>query len=203
MVDILLFHHIQGLTPGVTALADALSEDGHVLHTPDLFHEKVFERMEDGFAYMKSLDPRRVREQVDAVVEALPEHLVLAGMSWGVSHAQRLAQSRPGVRGAIFFDACFPVTGEGSFGPWPDGLPVQIHGMDQDEFFAFEGDLDAARELVATAGTDKAEVFTYSGDSHLFADNSLPSYDPAATELALDRIRTFLSRVERSSDSDG
>jgi hypothetical protein len=28
---------------------------------------------------------------------------------------------------------------------WPTGVPVQIHGMDGDPFFAEEGDLDAAR----------------------------------------------------------
>jgi len=195
VADIILFHHVQGLTPGITAFADALSQDGHVVHTPDLFSGLVFDRMEDGFAYMRSLDAGQVREHVDVVVDALPENLVFAGMSWGVSHAQRLAQTRPGARGALLFDACFPVTGEYSFGPWPDGLRAQIHGMDQDEFFALEGDLDAARELASIAGPDQVEVFTYSGDSHLFADNSLPSYDPVATEVALGRARHFLARV--------
>ena len=55
---------------------------------------------------------------------------------------------------------------------------MQIHGMDADPFFAEEGDLDAARALVAS--TDQAELFLYPGDQHLFADASLPSYDAAA-----------------------
>jgi dienelactone hydrolase len=195
VADIILFHHVQGLTPGVAAFADALAGDGHTVHTPDLFDGHVFGRMADGFAYLKSLDPNQVREQIEVVVDALPSNLVFAGMSWGVSHAQRLAQTTPGARGALFFDACFPVTGEDAFAPWPDGLSAQIHGMDQDEFFALEGDLDAARELASIAGPDQVEVFTYSGDSHLFADSSLPSYDPVATEVALSRVRSFLARV--------
>lgn len=195
MADIVLFHHILGRTPGVVAIAEELTRAGHTVHVPDLFDGETFTQLEDGFAHMQSLDPERLRAHVDATVEALPAELVYAGISWGVSHAQRLAQTRTGARGALFFEACFPVTGEWSFGQWPTGLPVQIHGMDQDEFFALEGDLDAARELVSSAGTPQAEVFTYSGDRHLFIDESLPSYDPAAARLALERARDFLTKI--------
>ncbi|BDZ48274.1 hypothetical protein GCM10025867_05150 [Frondihabitans sucicola] len=96
----------------------------------------------------------------------------------------------------MFFEACFPITGEWAFGPWPESLPVQVHGMDHDEFFALEGDLEAARELVAAAGTPLAEVFTYPGDAHLFTDSSLPSYDEGATDLAVDRVQRFLAELQ-------
>ena len=66
--------------------------------------------------------------------------------------------------------------------------------MDRDPFFAEEGgDLDAARELVATV--DEAELFIYPGDQHLFADASLPSYDAAAAALLTERVLAFLSRI--------
>ena len=195
MAEIILFHHVQGLTPGVLDLGARLAEGGHLLHTPDLFDGRIFDRLEDGFAYMQSLDPDSVTRQVDDTVGRLPDDMVYAGISWGVKHAQRLAQTRPGARAALFFEACFPLTGEWAFGPWPTGLPVQVHGMDQDEFFALEGDLDAARELVASADTPNAAVFTYPGDRHLFADSSLPSYDQHATQLAVDRVRKFLSKI--------
>jgi dienelactone hydrolase len=195
MTEIVLFHHVQGLTPGVIALGDRLAEGGYTVHTPDLFAGRIFDRLEDGFAFMQSLDPESIREQVDETVGELPDDLVYAGISWGVKHAQRLAQTRPGARGALLFEACFPVTGEWAFGPWPTGLPVQVHGMDQDEFFALEGDLDAARELVANAGTTNAAVFTYPGDRHLFTDSSLPSYDELATKLTVDRARKFLGEL--------
>jgi dienelactone hydrolase len=72
---------------------------------------------------------------------------------------------------------------------------VQIHGMDADPFFALEGDLDAARELVASIGPELGELFTYPGDRHLFTDSSLPSYDREATESVLQRSREFLARL--------
>ena len=66
--------------------------------------------------------------------------------------------------------------------------------MDRDPFFAEEGgDLDAARELVATV--EDAELFAYPGDQHLFADESLPSYDEAAATLLMERVLAFLSRI--------
>ena len=111
----------------------------------------------------------------------------------GCRRAQRLAQTRAGARGALLYEACFPITGEYAFGPWPNGLPVQIHGKADDEFFAHEGDIDSARELVATIGPDQAELFVYPGDEHLFVDSSLPSYDADAAALVTQRTRQFLS----------
>jgi dienelactone hydrolase len=74
---------------------------------------------------------------------------------------------------------------------WPAGVPVQIHGMDADPFFVGEGDIDAARALVEEA--EDAELFLYPGDQHYFADSTLPSYDPDAAALLLERVLAFLS----------
>jgi dienelactone hydrolase len=128
-------------------------------------------------------------------VADLPEALVYAGFSWGAAMAQRLAQTRSGARGALLYEACIPLTGDWAFGPWPDGVPVQIHGMDQDPFFALEGDIDAARQLVDTVGPELAELFVYPGNRHLFTDSSLPSYDAEATALVVKRSRELLDRV--------
>lgn len=49
----------------------------------------------------------------------------------------------------------------------------------------------AARALVDEA--TNAELFLYPGDQHLFADNSLPSYDADAAALLTQRVLTFLS----------
>jgi dienelactone hydrolase len=128
-------------------------------------------------------------------VADLPEALVYAGFSFGAGTAQRLAQTRPGARGALLYESCLPISGDWAVGPWPEGLPVQIHGMDQDPFFALEGDIDAARELVETVGSGLAELFVYPGDRHLFTDSSLPSYDADAAALVVQRSREFLGRV--------
>lgn len=193
MAEIVLFHHVLGLTPGVVALADALRADGHIVHTPDLYGGRTFPSILEASAWLSSPEAPDLDALADAAVAELPESLVYVGISSGVMPAQRLAQTRPGARAAVLLEACVSVSEEWSYGPWPAGLPVQIHGMAQDPFFAGEGDLAAAQELVGIA--DDAELSTYPGDTHLFVDSSLPSYDPGASELVLQRIRELLARV--------
>jgi dienelactone hydrolase len=193
--EVVLFHHLQGLTDGVLAFADELRAGGHTVHTPDLFDGQRPASIDDGVAFTQAVGDETLRERADQAVAALPPNLVYAGISFGVIAAQRLAQTRPGARGALLYEACLPITGEWAFGPWPSGLSVQIHGMDKDPFFALEGDIDAARELVAAAGPRLAELFVYPGDRHLFTDSSLPSYDAEAAALVIQRSREFLDRV--------
>jgi dienelactone hydrolase len=194
MAEILLFHHVQGLTPGLAAFADRLRAAGHTVHTPDLFEGNTFATLPEGMAYVQREGAPDYDALADEVVAGLPTELVYAGFSFGGGQAQRLAQLRPGARGALLFDTCYPITGEWAFGAWPAGVPVQVHGMDRDPFFAEEGgDLDAARELVASVG--EAELFLYPGDQHLFADSSLDSYDEEAATLLTERVLAFLSRI--------
>jgi dienelactone hydrolase len=195
MAEVVLFHHVQGLTEGVHALAEGLRAGGHTVHTPDLFDGEQPPTLDDGVAFVQSIGGEVLRERADRAVADLPDGLIYAGHSFGASTAQRLAQTRPGARGALLFESCIPISGEWAFGPWPDGVPVQIHGMDQDPFFALEGDIDAARELVEVVGPELAELFVYPGDRHLFLDSSLPSYDVAAAAVVVRRSRTFLDRL--------
>ena len=37
MAEIVLFHHAQGLTDGMMAIADEFRATGHIVHTPDLY----------------------------------------------------------------------------------------------------------------------------------------------------------------------
>jgi dienelactone hydrolase len=193
MANILLFHHIQGRTAGVLVFADQLRSAGHTVHVPDLFDGRTFESIDDGAAFTRSGDAPDFDALADAQAANLPQDLVYLGFSWGVMQAQRLAQTRSGATGAVLCESCIPVTGEWAFGPWPDGVPVQIHGMDGDPFFAGEGDIDAARELVSLV--PDAELFVYPGNAHLFADRSLPQYDEEAAQLLTKRVVEFLGRV--------
>jgi dienelactone hydrolase len=195
MAEVVLFHHVQGLTEGVQAFADELRAGGHTVHTPDLFDGELPATIDDGIALSQRIGDAVLSERVEKAVADLPAGLVYAGFSMGVMSAQRLAQTRLGARGALLYESCIPVTGEWAFGPWPAGVPVQIHGMDTDPFFALEGDIDAARELVGIVGPELAELFVYPGDKHLFADSSLPSYDPDAAAIVVRRSREFLDRV--------
>jgi len=193
MAEVLLFHHAQGLTAGVSAFADELRGAGHVVHAPDLFDGRIFASIEEGLAYIGQTGFEAMRERGVRLAEGLPAGLVYAGFSFGVLPAQKLAQTRPGARGALFFHSCLPISGEWAFGPWPAGVPVQIHGMDRDPFFVDEGDIDAAREIVAKVRD--AELFFYPGNQHYFADSSLPSYDPGAAALLTRRVLAFLDRL--------
>jgi dienelactone hydrolase len=191
MAEVLLFHQAQGQTPGFHAFADELRSAGNTVHAPDLFDGRTFGSIDEGLAYVREhggFDEVIARGEREA--EALPRELVYAGFSLGVVPAQKLAQTRPGARGALLFYSCLPAS---EFGGWPEGVPAQIHGMDGDPFFADEGDLDAARELVESV--EDSELFLYPGDQHYFADSSLPSYDENATRLLTERVRAFLERV--------
>ena len=195
MAEVVLFHHVQGLTDGVRAFAEQLRAGGHTVHTPDLFDGERPATIEDGIALVGRIGDETIETRANEAVASVPPGVVYGGFSFGVLSAQRFAQTRPGARGALLYEACIPITGEWAFGPWPGDVPVQIHGMDKDPFFALEGDLDAARELVEAVGPKLAELFTYPGDTHLFTDSSLPSYDPAATAVVLSRSREFLDRL--------
>ena len=191
MTEILLFHHVQGLTAGVRRLADELRSAGHVVHPPDFFDGATFASIDEGFAAMRARGEGAVGAWADALVADLPAEVVYAGISLGVMPAQRLAQTRPGALGAVLLEACVPASEFGA--GWPAGVPVQVHGMEHDPFFGLEGDLDAARELVGSV--DDGELFVYPGDVHLFTDSSLPSYDEAATALVVERVLGLLGRI--------
>ncbi|MDQ3615712.1 MAG: dienelactone hydrolase family protein [Actinomycetota bacterium] len=191
MAEMVLFHHAQGLTPGVVAFADELRSAGHTVHTPDLYDGRTFTTLEEGMAHAEEIGFGEVLERGVRSAEGLPAELVYAGFSLGVLPAQKLAQTRRGVLGALLCYSCVPVSEFGS--AWPDGVPVQIHGMDADPIFVGEGDIDAARALVDEA--EDAELFLYPGDQHYFADSSLPSYDADAAALLRQRVLSFLSAL--------
>jgi dienelactone hydrolase len=187
LAEVLLFHHALGQTAGFHAFAGQLREAGHTVHTPDLFEGRSFASIEEGVAYAEQVGFGEIINRGERAAEQLPAELVYAGFSLGVVPAQKLAQTRAGAKGALFFYSCVPPS---QFGGWPKDLPVQIHGMDADPIFAGEGDLDAARDLVKSAR--QAELFLYPGDQHYFADSSLPSYEPEAAALLTSRVLAFL-----------
>jgi len=190
MSQIILFHHAQGLTDGVAAFADRLRDAGHTVHLPDLYDGRTFATLDEGIAHAKEIGFGELAERGVAAAADLDADLVYAGFSLGVIPAQQLAQTRAGAAGALFFSACLPAEefGDG----WPAAVPVQVHGAENDPEFADSGDADAARALVADA-TD-GELFLYPGSAHLFADSSLPEYDPVSTDLLLGRVLKFLGR---------
>lgn len=193
MAEVLLFHHALGLTHGCLSFADRLRAGGHVVHAPDLFDGKTFTELADGVGYAKQVGFDTIFERGRLAADSLPNEIVYAGFSLGVLPAQMLAQTRPGAQGALLFYSCVPPSEFG--GPWPQGVPLQIHIMDGDEWaLPPNEDLEIARELDHTV--EGAKLFLYPGDQHLFADSSVPGYDEKATALLTERVISFLDNIE-------
>jgi dienelactone hydrolase len=190
MAEVVLYHHVQGLTDGVRSFAEEFRQAGHTVHTPDLFDGRTFDTIEDGMAFAREAGFGALAERGVAAGEAIRPDVVYAGFSFGVMPAQQLAQTRPGARGALLMSGCLPVSEFGA--AWPEGVPVQVHGKGNDPFFL--EDLEAAQALVESA--DRAELFLYPGEEHLFGDSSLPAYDAAAAALLTERALTFLATVD-------
>lgn len=187
MAEVLLFHHALGLTAGCRSFADALRGAGHTVHLPDLYQGRTFTELAAGVAHAEEVGFDAVVERGRRSADGLPDALVYAGFSLGVMPAQLLAQTRPGAKGAVLLHAAVPPAELGS--PWPDGLPLQIHTMEDDDW----GDAEVARELGRSIET--AEVFRYPGDRHLFTDVSTADHDEAAAALVRQRVLEFLDRV--------
>ncbi|WP_273851835.1 dienelactone hydrolase family protein [Guptibacillus spartinae] len=183
-----MLHHVLGKTEGIEAIAEQLREAGHIVHVPDLFEGRIFSSLEEGLGFVKEIGFREVTARGIRAADDLSRDLVYAGFSLGVPVAQQLAQTRNGARGALFFHACLPPSEFES--PWPVDLPVQIHAMNADPFFVEDGDINAARELVESA--NHAELFLYEGKEHLFTDSSIPSYNPVAAKVVMNRVLDFL-----------
>lgn len=185
MAEVVLFHHALGVTPGIRALADHLRAKGHTVHVPDLYEGRVFRTLDEGVAFSREIE---FDHRAERAVAGLADGLVYMGFSLGVMAAQKLAQTRPGAKGAVLISSA--VKPEEFGAAWPHQVPLQIHMMEKDEWV--QGyDLDAAHELADTV--EGAELFLYPGDGHLFADSSSPDYDQAAAAELEERVLRFLS----------
>jgi dienelactone hydrolase len=195
MTEVLLYHHVQGLTDGVQSFAEELRQAGHTVHTPDVFDGRTFDTIEEGMAFARDAGFGALAERGVSAADGVGPAVVYAGFSFGVMAAQQLAQTRPGARGALLIYSCLPVSEFGE--AWPDDVPVQVHGKESDPFF--DEDLEAAKALVESA--EHAELFLYPGNDHLFADSSLPAYDPAAAALLTERVLAFLDAAGAGAPS--
>lgn len=185
MADVLLLHHVCGRTPGMESLADRLRDAGHRVTVPDLLDGARFATVDEGVAHVEDLGFDAVVARGVAAAEDIPGDLVTIGVSLGVMPAMRLAVQRPGVLGVVCLEGIVTPT---SYGAWP-GLPVQAHAARQDDW----AEVQILERVMADLD---GELFLYDGDQHLFTDASLPSYDPAATDLVVERVLTFLAALD-------
>src|SRR5690349_8488211 len=101
MAEVVLYHHVQGLTDGVRSFAEELRQPGHTVHTPDLFDGRTFGTIEEGMAFAREAGFGALAERGVAAAESVGPEVVYAGFSFGVMPAQQLAQAGPGARGAL------------------------------------------------------------------------------------------------------
>jgi dienelactone hydrolase len=193
MTTVLLFHHAYGQTPGFLAFADVLRGAGHEVHTPDFYEGRLFADLDEGVVHAENIGFGEIVRRGRVAAEKLPPGIVYAGFSLGTLPAQLLAQTRPGARGALLFHGG-QRAGEFSTG-WQPGVPLEIHTTEADPWV----EMDHVRQLV-TAATPvaAAQLFTYPGSAHLFADPGFGDYDAAMAALLTDRTLDFLARIEDS-----
>jgi dienelactone hydrolase len=182
VAEVVVFHHSLGLTDSVRRFADALRGAGHTVHTPDLYDGRTFETIEEGMAHAEELGfPMGIVDRGRAAAAELPDDAFYVGFSLGVMVAQSLAQTKPGAQGAVLVYAALPLGEWGDNWPaeWPDGVPLQIHMTEGDE------DEEIAKGLAATV--PGAELFSYPGPEHMFAEQ-----DEQAASLLTQRVLAFL-----------
>ena len=198
MSEVVLFHSVLGLRPGVTAAADRLRAAGHTVHTPDFYDGEVFDHLDDGMRREEALGYQEIARRARKLVTGLPEGLVYAGFSLGAVHAEVLAASRPGALGAVLMHGAVPVEAlKEYFGVdgWPEGVPVQVHYAASDPWVEVEEEVVPLGEAVRGARA-AFEAYTYPGSSHFFADPDLPEYDRASSEEMWRRVLSFLDRID-------
>lgn len=76
MAEVLLFHHAQGLTPGVAAFANKARGEGHIVHTPDLYGGRIFDTLNAGLAYSEQIRMEEIIARGVRAAEDLPAELV-------------------------------------------------------------------------------------------------------------------------------
>ncbi|WP_425953628.1 dienelactone hydrolase family protein [Xylanimonas sp. McL0601] len=186
MAEVVLFHHAGGLTDGVRAFARMLQDDGHTVHTPDLFEGRTFPVTREGVAWADAVGEDVFAGRAAEAVASLPPHLVYGGMSMGAARAAEQVLARPGALGAFFlYGTVAPSWWEAT---WPAGVPSQAHVSAGDEF----REPDAEAEYAQVPG---AELFVYPGEGHLFAEPGHPDFDPTVAATATGRVLTFLRLV--------
>jgi dienelactone hydrolase len=198
MAEVVVFHSVLGLRPGVLGAADRMRAAGHTVHTPDLFEGEVFDDVDDGMRKEESLGYREIARRTEEAVTGLPAGLVFAGFSMGISYAEWLTASRPGALGAVLMHGAVPVEALTEyFGVerWPAGVPVQVHYAVDDPWVEVEQEVVPLGEDVRGAGAE-FEEYVYPGSAHLFADPDLAEYDRASSEAMWERVIAFLDRID-------
>lgn len=199
--EIVLFHSVLGLRPGVKKAAEKLENEGYVVHTPNLYDDGVvFDDYQKAMDYVESIGsyPELLKRTRDAVAD-LPEEIIYAGFSNGAAGAEYLALARPSAKAAILFSGAIPlemllqIGGHPQQG-WHKSVPVQLHYAQNDPFRNNEW-VDSFRQSVTSSG-GQFDFCEYPAAGHLFTDESLPDeYNEESTRQLWENVFRFLNKI--------
>jgi dienelactone hydrolase len=158
---------------------------------PDLFDGQTYPDLDSGLAAASALGDEAFDDLADDAAAGLPPGFVVCGLSLGVVPAMNLAISNDAVAAVVAVGACVPA--EFLDGPWPSSVPLRVLASSGDDFFATEGDLDAAKELAETGADVKMKLLP--GQEHLFMEAEDPD-SAAATERLYEFVLRLLSRID-------
>jgi dienelactone hydrolase len=193
MAEVVLFHSVLGLTPGVHAAAERLRAAGHVVHTPDRYDGHApFSAYEPAMAFADGISMGELLRRSEQSVAGLPANVVYCGWSAGGAVAEQFTLTRPGALGLVLIAAAAKLSWFQA-NSWPGSVPVQIHYATQDPFRE-EDELQSFMASVRESGAS-LELYEYELRGHLFDDPSLPDEYDEAAETMWQRILAFVDRA--------
>lgn len=188
MTEVVVFHHVLGVTDGLRRIAADLQALGHSVRVVDLFDGETFATIDEGVAHAQAIGFDVLIDQGVAAADAGDTDLIVVGISLGVLPAQKLVQTHPRVVGAVLIDGAVDAE---TFGAWPSGKAVEIHLVDGDEIAA--EDLVAAQSLSLEPDVS---LTLRQGSSHLAVDSSATGYDAALASTIVDSLCSFVGRFD-------
>lgn len=191
MSEILLFHHAQGLTEGLSALVDRLSAAGHTVHAPDMYAGRVFSRLDDGLAHAGRIGHDAIEDIARRAALHHPTADTVMGFALGAFPAQLLAQEWRRIRACALIGGAVPPHEIG--GEWRHDVRLSIHLADPDDWVP----PSELTSLLAQAPHN--HVHRYPGRRHMFVDPSSPDYDADAADLCEERLLEWLDDIPHRS----
>jgi carboxymethylenebutenolidase len=189
---VVVLHPWWGLNDDVIAYADRLADGGHAVIAPDMFRGQVVTEAADAERLAGESDDSLAEAVSLAATDLLAERLgpgarlATLGFSFGAAYALWAPSRRAAVRATVVYYGT--MTGPSLA---KSTAPLLGHFAETDEFEPAEN-VKALEDGFREVGRE-AEIHTYPGTGHWFAEPSRDAYRPEAAELAFERTLSFLT----------
>jgi carboxymethylenebutenolidase len=213
---VVMIHDVWGLTDHTRDLAQRLAAEGIAVLAVDLYRRLDAVEIDDPGAWMRALSDPQILGDVQAAVDFLAAHSVVAGQKIGVMgfcmggmYALMAGCSCTGLSASVpFYGLLSHQHGilHGDAGPDPAlkpreplalarelGCPLLGFFGDQDQFVPVS-DIDLLKQRLAES-SQPAEIVVYPGAGHAFMNDTRPdAYNPDAAADAWQRSVEFLHK---------